>query len=130
MSLTTVAPLPQQAPASSPAKAWLRALELTAPIVRNPQRLLSDVIDEQAEVSPGAPALLSSREQLTYRALSGRVNQYTRWALRQVLVKATRSRYSCRTARNMWPSGWTYRASVAPLLCSTPGRKAPRSRIV
>ena len=73
---------------SAPAKAWLRALELTAPIGRNPRRILSTVIEESAEASmPKSPALLSDRECMSYRALGGRSNQYTRWALRQGLGK-------------------------------------------
>src|SRR5205807_9749669 len=48
--------------AASHAKSWLRALELTAPIATNPNRLLSSVIEEWAEVSGAAPALLSNGE--------------------------------------------------------------------
>jgi fatty-acyl-CoA synthase len=72
----------------SPAKAWLRALELTAPIARNPGRIFSTVIEELAEKFTGAPALLSDRECLTYGALAERSNQYARWALDQGLHKA------------------------------------------
>jgi fatty-acyl-CoA synthase len=70
---------------SSPAKAWLRALELTAPIGKNPSRILSTVIEEAAETYAEAPALLSDGECMSYRALAGRSNQYTRWALKQDL---------------------------------------------
>src|SRR5262252_5342963 len=45
----------------SPAKAWLRALEMTA--------------------------LISERETLSYRALAARANRYARWALAQNLGK-------------------------------------------
>jgi fatty-acyl-CoA synthase len=65
----------------SPAKSWLRALELTAPIARNPERLFSCVIEEWAEGLGDTPALLSSRECLTYRELANCSNQCTRWAL-------------------------------------------------
>ncbi len=65
----------------SPAKAWSRAIELTAPIASNPHRILPTVIQELAEAHPEAPALLSERECLTYRALSERLNRYARWAL-------------------------------------------------
>jgi len=71
----------------SPARAWLRALELTAPIARNPGRILPAVIEERAATSCHAPALLSDRECLTWRALAARSNQYARWALRQGLGK-------------------------------------------
>src|SRR5579862_3092726 len=72
---------------SSPAKAWLRAIELTATIGKNPGRILATVIEEQAEISGEAPAILSDRECMTYRALSERSNQYTRWALQHGLGK-------------------------------------------
>ncbi len=83
-------PLQTMAPAQttvSPSKAWLRALELTAPIARNRDRVLSTVIEELAGQLGDAPALLSDRECLTYRQLSQRVNQYARWALDQGVGK-------------------------------------------
>jgi fatty-acyl-CoA synthase len=72
---------------SSAAKAWLRALELTAPIPRNRNRVMSTVIEELAVKSGELPALLSDRECLTYRELAERSNQYARWALEQKLAK-------------------------------------------
>jgi fatty-acyl-CoA synthase len=74
-------------PSVSPAKAWLGALELTAPIARNRHRILSTVIEEVAARMGEAPALLSDRESLTYNALAQRVNQYARWALYHGLAK-------------------------------------------
>ena len=71
----------------SAAKAWLRALELTAPIAGNRDRILPVVMEEAAARFGEAPALLSDREKLTYRALARRTNQYARWALRQGLAK-------------------------------------------
>ena len=71
----------------SAAKAWLRALELTAPIARTPDRILSTVIDELAAQWGDAPSLLSDRECLTYRALAARVHQYARWALDAGIAK-------------------------------------------
>jgi fatty-acyl-CoA synthase len=71
----------------STAKAWLRALELTAPIASNPERILPAVILEVAAQMGDAPALLSDRESFTYRALAERTNQYARWALDQGLRK-------------------------------------------
>jgi fatty-acyl-CoA synthase len=71
----------------SPAKAWLRALELTAPIPQNPHRVLSTVIEEVAARMADAPALLSDRETFSYAALAKRANQYARWALDQKLAK-------------------------------------------
>jgi fatty-acyl-CoA synthase len=67
----------------SPGRAWLRALELTAPIARNRNRILSTVIEERAEQHGDTPALLSDRECMTYGQLSERINQYARWALGQ-----------------------------------------------
>jgi fatty-acyl-CoA synthase len=79
-SLETIA----GAPASvSPGRAWLRALELTAPIVRHRHRILPTVIEERAEQHGDKPALLSDRECMTYGQLSERINQYARWALGQ-----------------------------------------------
>src|SRR5271170_3974252 len=73
--------------ATSTAKCWSRALELTAPIHRNRERVMSTVIEELAARCGDAPALLSDREQFSYRALAERSNQYARWALAQGLTK-------------------------------------------
>jgi fatty-acyl-CoA synthase len=73
--------------AAASGKAWLRALELTAPIPRQPERILSTVIEEAAQRAPDAPALLSDTESITYGALAARINQYTRWALAHGLGK-------------------------------------------
>src|SRR5437868_3499441 len=62
---------------------WLRALELTKPILAQPSRILPAIIDAVAEGSPQAPALLSMGECISYRALVERSNRYARWALRQ-----------------------------------------------
>ena len=62
-------------------RAWLRALELTAPIATTPQRILPTVIEELAARLGAAPALLSEGECLSYRALAERVNRYAHWAL-------------------------------------------------
>jgi len=66
---------------------WLRALTMTAPIAANPYRILSLVVDAQAERIGDAPALLSDGQILSYRALAGRANQYARWALEQGVCK-------------------------------------------
>ena len=71
----------------SAAKAWSRALEMTAPIGRDRGRVLPTVIEEVAARSGDAPALLSDREDLTYRQLTERANRYARWALDQGLTK-------------------------------------------
>src|SRR3989475_12265931 len=61
-------------------RVWLRALKLTAPITKTPDRVLPTVIDELAAHLDEAPALLSDRESLTYRALTERANRYGGWA--------------------------------------------------
>ncbi len=66
---------------------WVRALEATAPIAGNPRRVLPCVIEELAQKCGDAPALLSARECLTYRALAERTNRFARWALDQGLRK-------------------------------------------
>lgn len=76
------APAPDHFSAS---KAWLRALELTARIEREPQRTLPVVIDELAGRFGNAPALLSDRGSLSFIELAGRVNSIARWAHAQGL---------------------------------------------
>jgi fatty-acyl-CoA synthase len=71
-SLETIAPAPSSV---SPGKAWLRALDLTASIARNRERILSTVIEERAAQLGDTPALLSDRECMTYGQLSQRINQ-------------------------------------------------------
>lgn len=72
---------------ASAAKAWQRALELTASIPRNPQRTLPVLIEEAAKRFGDAPALLADAEQFTYGALNARANRYAHWALAQGLRK-------------------------------------------
>jgi fatty-acyl-CoA synthase len=67
----------------STAKAWLRALEITAPISSHPDRIFSTVIEELADKFGQSTALLSDDECLTFRELAERSNQYARWALNQ-----------------------------------------------
>jgi fatty-acyl-CoA synthase len=68
---------------SSAAKRWLRAIELTARIDAEPQRVFADLVEEWAERRPAQLALLSDRESFSYRELAGRINRYARWALAQ-----------------------------------------------
>ncbi len=68
-------------PETTPARAWLRALEATARATRDPERILPRAITEWARKYGDAPALVSDREHLSFRALDGRMNQYSRWAL-------------------------------------------------
>jgi fatty-acyl-CoA synthase len=71
----------------STAKAWSRALTLTAPIVSRPERTLPVVIDELALKYGEAPALLSEDEWLTFAGLARETRRYARWALAQGLEK-------------------------------------------
>jgi fatty-acyl-CoA synthase len=71
----------------SPIKAWMRALEITAPIVKNTYVTLPVLIQSLAERFGSAFAFLSDFGSLTYRALAERSNQYTRWALAQCIAK-------------------------------------------
>ena len=71
---------------NSPLSAWVRALEMTAPIVRNPKLTLPVLMNTLADKFGTAPALLSDQKRLTYRGLAERSNQYSRWALAQGLI--------------------------------------------
>ena len=72
---------------STTAKAWLRALELTAPIPNHPHRIFPALIEDLAEKFGDAPALISDTESLNYRELARRSNRYARWALDQGICK-------------------------------------------
>jgi fatty-acyl-CoA synthase len=67
--------------ATTPARAWRRALETTAQATRDPERILSRAVTEWASKYGDAMALVSDRERLSFRALAARMNQYSRWAL-------------------------------------------------
>ncbi len=99
-------------------RAWLRALESTAPIARNPRRVLPAVIAEIAARSGNDPALLSDRESFTFGELAERSRRYTRWALEQgirrgdavgVLMTSRPEYFAC------W-SGITAAGGIAALL--------------
>ena len=66
---------------------WVRALEATAPIAANPDRLLPGIIEELAQTRGDAPALLSVSENMTYGDVAKRANAYARWALNQAVAK-------------------------------------------
>jgi fatty-acyl-CoA synthase len=71
----------------SVAKAWQRALELTAPIASQPKRTLPALVEERAAGFGDAPALLSDGQSFTYRDLDRRANQYAAWAIGQGLAR-------------------------------------------
>jgi fatty-acyl-CoA synthase len=85
MSSSNIGNQPGNGP--SPAKMWLRALELTAPIANNRARVLPTVIGDLATELGDMPAVVSHGEQVTYRQLAQRSNCYARWALGQGLAK-------------------------------------------
>lgn len=66
--------------AGSASKAWLRALELTAPISRDKTLTFPRVMDALAERFGEAPALLDDGQCLSYRDLAQQANRYARWA--------------------------------------------------
>src|SRR5262249_4435118 len=86
MNLRVAEPIGEPARPSA-AKAWLRALEATAPIATHPDRTLPVIVDELAARFGDAPALISDRETLSYRALAARANRYARWALAHGVAK-------------------------------------------
>jgi fatty-acyl-CoA synthase len=65
----------------SAARSWLRAIELTSRIERDPGRLFADVVDDWSKRQPDRPALISETGTFSYLALAGRINRYARWAL-------------------------------------------------
>ena len=64
-----------------------RALKNTTPIAKNPNRVFPVVLDELAARYGDAPALISDREQFSYRLLAARANRYARWAQREGIAK-------------------------------------------
>ncbi len=77
------------APAAEPsaAKAWLRALELTAKIDDAPERIFPVVIEELGARFGIAPALFSRGENFSHAGLAAQANRYARWALDQNIAK-------------------------------------------
>ena len=71
---------------NSPLQAWVRALELTAPIDRRIAPTLPVLIDSLAERFGTAPALCDRGTSLGYRELADSVHRYARWSLKQGLV--------------------------------------------
>jgi fatty-acyl-CoA synthase len=67
----------------SAARAWLKAIELTARIETDPNHLFADVLEVWAKRQPERLALIAQSESLTYGSLAGRINQYARWAQRE-----------------------------------------------
>lgn len=64
----------------SPAALWRRALERTAPITPESSRTLARIVEEIAERTPDAAALVGSAETLTYADLAATIRRVARWA--------------------------------------------------
>ena len=75
-------PVADNGPATTPARAWMRALTTTADATRNPERILPSAIVEWARKYGDSTALISDRERFSFRGIEARMNQYSRWALR------------------------------------------------
>jgi fatty-acyl-CoA synthase len=71
----------------SPLQAWVRALELTAPIDRRVAPTLPVLIDALAERFGSSPALESRVASLSYHELAQAVHRYARWSLKQGLMR-------------------------------------------
>jgi fatty-acyl-CoA synthase len=68
--------------------AWIRALGLSAPIAKNPNRTFAVVLDELAARHGEAPALLAGGGMaVSYRGLAELANRYARWGGEQGLGK-------------------------------------------
>ena len=65
------------------ARDWVRALQTTQRLASVPGNTLLAVVEAAAEVHGDDPALLGETEQLTYRALADRANQYAIWVMGQ-----------------------------------------------
>jgi fatty-acyl-CoA synthase len=70
----------------SPLKAWVRALERTAPIEREPTLTLPVLIGQLAERRGDAPALVAPGAAFSYRSLAAACNRYARWGLARGLA--------------------------------------------
>ncbi|MGB9369359.1 MAG: long-chain-acyl-CoA synthetase [Xanthobacteraceae bacterium] len=81
MSLCEEEARPMQASRTGATQAWVRALEITATIAKNPKRTLPAVVQENAERFGAAPALLSDQECFSHQQLAERMNRYARWTL-------------------------------------------------
>jgi fatty-acyl-CoA synthase len=75
---------------NSASRAWLRALERTAPIDRAPERIFPLVIEELGERFGDAPALIGVGEGFSHAALAAEANRYANWALAQGVAKGDR----------------------------------------
>src|SRR6476620_659747 len=64
-----------------------RTLRRVIPMARNRTRTFPDFVEELAAKYGERPALLSSRETLSYAGFNARANRYARWAMRNGVKK-------------------------------------------
>lgn len=69
--------------------AWLRALQSTASIGKDPKQTLPLVIQQVAQRFPDRPALIGEANNFTYRELASRIRGYAGWALRHGVAAGT-----------------------------------------
>ncbi len=74
------------------AKIRLKAIELTSRIEADPQKLFSDVVDDNAAQQSNRPGLLSDGETISFAMLADRINRYARWAPRAGIRKSGKYR--------------------------------------
>ncbi|HWC64012.1 MAG TPA: long-chain-acyl-CoA synthetase, partial [Rhizomicrobium sp.] len=74
----------------SAARAWLRALEMTAGIDAARERIFPVIVEELGARHGEAPALLARDESLSHAELGARANRYARWALERNIAKGER----------------------------------------
>jgi len=74
----------------SPLKAWVRALERTGPIERDPACTLPVLMQRLAQRFQDAPALVAPQTTLSYRGLAAACNRYAHWGLAHGLVAGDR----------------------------------------
>lgn len=81
--LARLRPMSTAKTGGSPLKAWIRALEATAPIERGEAPILPVLFDSLAARFGDATALIARETTLSYRGLAEAVNRYARWGLEQ-----------------------------------------------
>src|SRR5437763_16311015 len=70
----------------SPLKAWVRALERTSAVGRDPSVTLPVLIERLAGRFADAPALIGPEGTLGYPELAAAANRYARWGLARALA--------------------------------------------
>jgi fatty-acyl-CoA synthase len=83
----TSVPPARPAAARSATQDWVRALEATARIARDPARTLPVVIAEGAQRFGDAPAILSDERSYSHVQLAARCQRYARWGLQRGLAR-------------------------------------------